>query len=93
MAPKTAVNQPNTQGPFGGTNLNAPGKPEFEKEAIGEGEFSQSVIDGVVARGQPVKLVENHVQAGYWIGIQIDPQTHQLKGAGTLLLPVLVEGY
>jgi hypothetical protein len=37
MDPQTAVNQPNTQGPFGGVNLNAPGKPEFEKEAIGEG--------------------------------------------------------
>jgi gamma-glutamyltranspeptidase / glutathione hydrolase len=53
MDPQTAVNQPNTQGPFIGMVPNAPAKPEYEKEAIGEFDFSPSVLDGVEARGQP----------------------------------------
>ncbi len=93
MDPYIAVNQPNTQGPFRGGIANAPGKPEYQKETIGEGDFPQSVIDGVEARGQAVKLVKYPTQPGYWIGIQIDPKTHKLNGAGTRLLPVLVEGF
>jgi len=93
MDPETAVSEPHTQGFFVGKIANAPGKPELEKEAIGEGDFSQSVLDGVEARGQPIKLVDKYSQPGYWIGIQIDPKGHTLKGAGTTLLPVLVEGY
>jgi len=88
----TAVNQPNTQGPYSGMTPNAPGKPEYEKEAIARGDFPQSVIEGVEARGQPVKLVDRYTQPGYWIGIQIGPH-RQLTGAGTPLLPALVEGY
>lgn len=53
MDPETAVNQPNTHGPYRGVVANAPLKPEYEKEAIGEGEFSKSVLDGVEARGKP----------------------------------------
>jgi gamma-glutamyltranspeptidase/glutathione hydrolase len=93
MNPETAVNQPNTQGPFLGSALNAPGKPEYEKEAIGQREFSQSVLDGVEARGQAIKLVDEYSQRGYWIGIQIDRNTHTLKGGVTPLIPALVEGY
>lgn len=51
------------------------------------------MIDGVVARGQAIKLVDKYAQPGYWIGIQVDPLTHKLRGAGTPLLPALVEGY
>jgi gamma-glutamyltranspeptidase / glutathione hydrolase len=93
MDPQTAVNQPNTRGPFVGVIANGPGKPEYEKEAIVQGQFPQSVIDGVEARGQAIKLVDERAQPGYWIGIQIDPGGHKLKGAGTPLLPALVEGY
>jgi gamma-glutamyltranspeptidase/glutathione hydrolase len=93
MDPETAVKQPNTQGFFVGKIGNALGKPEYEKEAIGQDDFSQSVLDGVEARGQAIKLVEKYSQPGYWIGIQIDRNTHRLKGAGTPLLPTLVEGY
>ncbi len=93
MDPETAVNQPNTQGPFIGDMGNSPRKPEYEKEAIGLGDFSQSVLDGVEARGQAIKVVPTYSQPGYWIGVQIDPIAHKLKGAGTRLLPALVEGY
>jgi hypothetical protein len=37
MDPQTAVNQPNTRGPFVRVIANAPGKPEYEKEAIVQG--------------------------------------------------------
>ena len=93
MDPQTAVNQPNTRGPFMGMIPNAPARPEYEKEAICQGDFSKSVLDGVEARGQAIKLVDKHSQPGHWIGIQIDPQSHKLKGAGTPLMPALVEGY
>jgi len=93
MDPETAVGQPNTQGFFVGKIANALGKPEYEKEAIGEGDFLPSVLDAVEARGQAIKLVDRYSQPGYWIGIQIDPNTRRLKGVGTRLLPALVEGY
>jgi hypothetical protein len=51
------------------------------------------VLDGVEARGQAIKMVAVYSQPGYWIGIQIDPIAGKLKGAGTPLLPALVEGY
>jgi hypothetical protein len=73
--------------------MNEPGKPEIEKEAIADGDFAQAVLDGVRSRGQAIKLVSEHDQAGYWIGIQIDPQRRRLSGETTNLLPALVEGY
>ena len=95
MEPQVAVEQPNTQGPYFGVAANAPARPEYEKEAIGQGEFVQSVLDGVEARGQPIKIISRYAQGrpGFWIGIQIDSDAHKLRGAGTPLLPVLVEGY
>ena len=83
MEPQVAVEQPNTQGSY------------FEKEVIGQGEFVQSVLDGVEARGQPIKIISRYAQGrpGFWIGIQINSDAHKLRGAGTPLLPVLVEGY
>jgi gamma-glutamyltranspeptidase / glutathione hydrolase len=93
MDPKTAVDQPNTRGPYFGMNLKGTWKPEYAAEAVGEGDFSESVLDGVRARGQPIKIVPQNEQAGHWIGIQIDPQTRELKGGVTSKLNALVEGY
>jgi gamma-glutamyltranspeptidase/glutathione hydrolase len=93
MDPKTSVDQPNTRGPFLGFALNKPGKGEYEKEAVFEGDFPQAVLDGVRARGQPIKIVSKYDQPGYWIGIHIDPANRKLSGGTTPLLPALVEGY
>jgi gamma-glutamyltranspeptidase / glutathione hydrolase len=93
MEPKVAVEQPNTQGMYHGMGLNTTGKPEYEKEAISGGAFPQTVLDGVEARGQPIKIVEKYTQPGYWIGIQIERSTGTLRGGVTSLLPALVEAY
>ncbi len=94
MDPYTSVNQPNTRGPFAGGGMpNEPRKPEYEKEAIADGDFPQVVLDGVRAHGQPIKIVSKYDQPGYWVGIQIDPESRKLRGGATALLPALVEGY
>ena len=92
MEPQLAVEQPNTQGPYFGRATNGPARPEV----IGQGELVQSVLDGVEARGQPIKIIPRYAQAqpGFWLGIQIDSDAHKLRGAGRAgALPVLVEGY
>jgi gamma-glutamyltranspeptidase/glutathione hydrolase len=63
---------------------------------VAAGSFDQSVIDAVKRLGQEVKvlsLAEKAMYIGYWAGIQIDPTTHILKGAGTAELPSYAEGY
>jgi len=96
MDPHTAARQPNLLGRFvGGAGPGISKTPEYPTEAIAEeAPISQSVLDGVEARGQPIKLVPLNSQTGDWIGIQIDPEHHELKGGGgTPKYPVLVEGY
>jgi gamma-glutamyltranspeptidase/glutathione hydrolase len=63
---------------------------------VGAGTFDKTIVDGVRARGQDVKVVSPHEKlmfVGYWAGIQIDPETRQLKAAGTAELPSHAEGY
>ncbi len=95
MDPKTSVDTPNTLGPYLGNSVTGPGQPNYEQETIADGDFSQSVLDGVRDRGQQIRIVPNsdRSQTGYWIGIQIDPETRELNGAVTSKLPGMVEGY
>jgi len=96
MDPKTSARQPNLLGPFqAGAGPGISKAPQYTTEAIAqEAPISQSVLDGVEARGQPIKLVPLSSRAGNWIGIQIDSEHHALKGGGgTPEYPVLVEGY
>jgi len=92
MDPKTAVVQPNTQGPYLGKSLTAPPRPEYEIETVSSG-FSETVLDGVRARGQRIRVLPGNDQAGYWIGVQIDYFSHKISGAATSRLPSMVEGY
>lgn len=89
MNPKTSVEQPNSRGPFSGGG----GNQDRGNEVVAAGEFSQAVLDGVRAKGQGIKVGAKYDQAGEWIGIQIDPETHKLIGGVTPLLPGLAEGY
>ena len=66
--------------------MTGPNKPNYGKEAIGRGEFSSAVLDGVRSRGQPTEL---DAQPGYWMGLQIDPQTHKISAGLTPLLNAL----
>jgi gamma-glutamyltranspeptidase / glutathione hydrolase len=96
MDPQTAARQPNLLGRFvGGAGPGISKNPEYVTEAIAqEAPISQSVLDGVEARGQPIKRVPLKSQPGVWIGIQIDSDHHELKGGGgTPQNPALVEGY
>jgi len=93
MEANRSVEQPNTRGPVIGTSLTCEWIPEYEKEAVGAGDFEDSVIEGVTALGQPTKDVGGHHQLGYWIGIQIEPETHTLTAGVTSRLNALAEGY
>ena len=48
---------------------------------------------GLRARGQGVRAAPANDQAGYWIGIRIDPRTRRLAGGVTSAMNALVEGY
>ncbi len=90
---RSSVVQPNTRGPYLGITLNAPPRPQWDIEAVEKG-FSESVLDGVRARGQEVRVIPDNEQAGYWVGVQINPLlTHRLIGAASRKLPSFVEGY
>ena len=91
MDARIAVSQPNTQGML--FERDPLERRDPHPEAIAAGEFPQELIEGLEARGQPVRLVEKYTQPGYWIGIKIDPQTGQLEGAVTSMLPAHVEGF
>jgi len=79
-----AVVQPNTAGPSR-TNPDA--------EAVESG-FSDSVLNGVRARGQKIEVLPDYQQNGYWVGVQINPLlSYRLTGAASRKLPSFVEGY
>ena len=63
---------------------------------VGEGSFDKEVLDGVRALGQEVQVLPRpqcQAFAGFWIGVEIDPKTGQLRGAGTAEIPSFAEGY
>jgi gamma-glutamyltranspeptidase/glutathione hydrolase len=56
---------------------------DFDKQAIGEGQFSDEIIAAVRAMGQEIKILppgRQWLRRGGWIGIRIDPATGTLKG-------------
>jgi gamma-glutamyltranspeptidase/glutathione hydrolase len=97
MEPKQAADQPEIMGPYYGISSTGAFKPEPEKETLVEGDFPATVIDGVRQRGQALALLPNEpksrAQRGYWIGIQIDPESGELKGGNTPGLNGRTEGY
>lgn len=95
MDPKTSADTPNTQGPYLGSSVTGPAKPEYSLEAVAEGDFPESLLNGVSARGRAIKVLPktDRSQLGYWIGVQIDPKTRKMQGAASSILPSLVEGF
>jgi gamma-glutamyltranspeptidase / glutathione hydrolase len=58
--------------------------------------FDPKVLDRVRALGQEVKELSMEQRAmfvGYWAGLEIDPKTGLIRGAGTSELPSHAEGY
>lgn len=92
MEPQLAIAQPNTLGPYLGLVANGPAKPEYEKETFFKGEFSETLLNDLSDRGQPTKVITDHSQDGYWIGIQLN-HSNKLIGVVSPKLPSYVEGY
>src|SRR5262249_502457 len=93
MDPKTSVDQPNTRGPVYGMSLTGKTSPEYDNEAVGQGDFPGAVLDGVRGRGQGVKGGGQPDQVGHWAGIRNDPAAQTLGGGVNSRLNGLVEGY
>jgi gamma-glutamyltranspeptidase / glutathione hydrolase len=96
MEPKKSADTPNFMGPYFGIQLDGPATPEMQKEAIGEGDFPQKLLDRVESIGQKVKALPkalNRPQLGYWIGIRIDREAKTFSGGVTPELNAHVEGY
>jgi gamma-glutamyltranspeptidase/glutathione hydrolase len=93
MDPQSAVNRPDFQGPFLGMNLAGPVQRQLNLEVLDRG-FTNGVVDGLKKLGQEIyEGREGATQAGYWIGIKIDPGTRALSGGVTRRLNSFVEGY
>jgi len=74
MTPQEAINAP----AFGFTEFTAAGATGAQ--TIGKGDLSPEMIAAVAELGLEIK--EDDSLRGYWIAIQIDPETGELKGGG-----------
>jgi gamma-glutamyltranspeptidase/glutathione hydrolase len=89
MAPQTAVEMPYFMTP-------ALRPAEYNKQTVGEGQFSKEIIEAVRAMGQEIKVLpkdKQWLQPGGWIGIKIDPKTGKLKGGVSLMFNGVAAGY
>jgi len=74
MTPQEAINAP----AFGFTEFTAAGATGAQ--TIGKGDLSPEMIAAVGELGLEIK--EEDSMRGYWIAIEIDPETGELKGGG-----------
>jgi gamma-glutamyltranspeptidase / glutathione hydrolase len=87
MDPKKSIDTPNFRGPIGSLR---------DGEGLAEGDFAKNMVDALIAKGQPVKLLskrEASSHGGYWVAIQIDQKTGKLVGATPSVLNSYVAGY
>ena len=94
MDPKAAVDQPNYHGPSYEMTGSGQVTLELEKETILKGDFPEAVLNGLRARGQPLKLIDvTPSMMGTWIGIRIQVTPRELTGGVAFRLRASVEGY
>jgi gamma-glutamyltranspeptidase / glutathione hydrolase len=74
MKPQVAVDVPAFLPSAGWDHTNM--VAQFEKET-----FDFKVLEGLQAMGMKVKISSDAMRRGYWVGIQIDPQSQHLQGA------------
>jgi gamma-glutamyltranspeptidase / glutathione hydrolase len=72
MTPQQAINAP----AWGTVDITT--SDEYRAQEFGVGELSTEMIQAVKDMGMEIN--ENNQTLGYWIGIQIDPETGQLNG-------------
>jgi len=83
MTPQEAINAP----AYGYFNTFAPGGAV---QTMGVGELNPEIIEQVKKMGLTVE--ENAQMLGYWIAIQIDPETGELHGGSTRSLDMSMGG-
>jgi gamma-glutamyltranspeptidase/glutathione hydrolase len=94
MGPKAAVDQPNYHGPSYEMTQWGQAKLELESEMIFKGDFPEAVLNGLRARGQPLKLIDvPPFMVGTWIGIGLDVRGREMTGGVPSRLRAHVEGY
>jgi len=79
MDPKASLDRPRFLGPDFGD------KDAYHRQRVFEGDFSESILDGVRALGQPVVLQKKGSLRGigYWVGLRIDPDSGKIQAATT----------
>jgi gamma-glutamyltranspeptidase/glutathione hydrolase len=93
LEPQSSVDQPSPRGPPLGRPKKGRLTFDRSKEVVGRGDFSPEVIAGVQSKGQALEIVTDSAQLGYWIGIQIEPETGKLRGGVSRQLNGIAEGY
>jgi gamma-glutamyltranspeptidase/glutathione hydrolase len=94
MDPKAAVDQPNYHGPSYEMTESGQVRLDLEKEIILQGDFPEAVLNGLRARGQPLRLTTAAPpMIGTWIGIRIQVTPRELTGGVPFRLRAYVEGY
>ncbi len=79
--PKRAVDAPIFLSPR--WTADADGESRYHQQVIQQGTFAPELLDAVRERGQPLAVLPG-LQAehrGFWIGIEIDPETGRRRGA------------
>ncbi|NIB38676.1 hypothetical protein HBA55_03710 [Pseudomaricurvus alkylphenolicus] len=84
MTPQQAINAP----AWGHVSFTPTG--DVAAQEFGEGDLSTDMIEAVKAMG--MDIVENNSTRGYWIGIQLDPETGILNGGSPRAFDISMGG-
>ncbi|HEU0173336.1 MAG TPA: gamma-glutamyltransferase [Blastocatellia bacterium] len=92
---KKSIDTPNFLGFYLGNFIGGGPVPQIYMEVLAEGEFDESLVKAVIAKGQAIKLLPKPQTGGfgYWVAIQIDPKTGKRIGVSPPLLNGEVAGY
>jgi gamma-glutamyltranspeptidase/glutathione hydrolase len=89
MDPQTAVETPYFMTP-------ALHPAEYDKQTVGEGQFTEDILKAVREMGQEIKVLpadKQWLQPGLWTGIKIDPRIGKLKGGAPIMVNGVPAGY
>jgi len=99
MNPNDAVDTAQFLRPvIGGSATRSAGNDASERasQVVGERDFSESLLQAVRAKGQPIQVVPPGQANGWrggWVGIVIDPETKQLRGGAARYFRGWAEGW
>jgi gamma-glutamyltranspeptidase/glutathione hydrolase len=95
MDPRDAIDQPHTLGfhPPEAALSRVPWLEPPLPEAVRQGAFEESVLEGASDLGQPFERVRTTERVGYWAAIQLDDENGKLTGVASDELNPMVEGF